>query len=68
MSVEIDPRLLEILACPCDVHAALRVGTAQDTTADVLSCTSCERGFPVVDGVPVLLLDEAVPPRAADGR
>jgi uncharacterized protein YbaR (Trm112 family) len=28
----------------------------------VLTCTSCGRGFPVVDGIPVLLLDEASPP------
>jgi uncharacterized protein YbaR (Trm112 family) len=31
----------------------------------VLTCTECGRGFPVVDGIPVLLLDEAIPPPAA---
>ena len=32
----------------------------------MLTCTACGRGFPVVDGIPVLLLDEAIPPPAAD--
>lgn len=67
MAVELDPRLMEILACPSDDHAPLRAGTADDPEADVLTCTSCGRGFPVVDGVPVLLLDEATPPAGTGG-
>jgi uncharacterized protein len=62
MAVSLDPRLMEILACPSDDHAPLRPGTPTDPNADVLTCTSCGRGFPVVDGIPVLLLDEASPP------
>jgi uncharacterized protein len=62
VAVELDPVLMEILACPSDDHAPLRAGTRQDPDADVLTCTSCGRGFPVVDGIPVLLLDEASPP------
>ena len=62
MAVSLDPRLMEILACPSDDHAPLRAGTPDDADADVLTCTSCGRGFPVVDGVPVLLLDEAILP------
>lgn len=62
MAVDLDPVLMEILACPSDDHAPLRAGTRSDPTADVLTCTVCGRGFPVVDGVPVLLLDEATPP------
>jgi uncharacterized protein len=65
MAVELDPQLLEILACPSPDHAPLRPGTPADPAADALTCTSCGRQFPVVDGVPVLLLDEAVLP---DGR
>jgi uncharacterized protein YbaR (Trm112 family) len=65
MVVELDPRLLEILACPSPDHAPLRVGTDGDPEADVLTCTSCGRRYPVVDGVPVLLLDEAQVPADA---
>jgi uncharacterized protein YbaR (Trm112 family) len=60
--VSLDPQLMDILACPSDDHAPLRAGTATDPDADVLTCTACGRGFPVVDGIPVLLLDEAIPP------
>lgn len=67
MAVELDPELLEILACPSEDHAPLRVGAVTEPDAEVLTCTSCGRRFPVVDGVPVLLLDEALPPLAASG-
>ena len=60
MAVELEPHLLEILACPCPHHAPLRPGLAGDPQADYLTCTSCGRGFPVRDGIPVLLLEEAV--------
>jgi uncharacterized protein YbaR (Trm112 family) len=62
VAVELDPQLLEILACPSPDHAPLRVGTRTDPDAEALTCTSCGREYPVVDGVPVLLLDEAVLP------
>ena len=62
MAVTLDPQLLEILACPSPDHAPLRVGTPGDPEAEALTCTSCGRQYPVVDGVPVLLLDEAVLP------
>jgi uncharacterized protein YbaR (Trm112 family) len=62
MAVTLDPQLLEILACPSEDHAPLRTGTPTDPDADVLTCTSCGRQFPVNDGIPVLLLDEAVLP------
>lgn len=61
MAVDLDPQLLEILACPCPEHAELRSGTAADPEADALTCTACGRSFPVTDGIPVLLLDEALP-------
>lgn len=61
MVVQLDPQLMEILACPCPAHAELRTGTAADPEADALTCTGCGRSFPVTDGVPVLLLDEALP-------
>ena len=51
----IDPALLEILACPDTHHSPLTV----DVEAAELVCPTCRRAFPVRDGIPVLLLDEA---------
>jgi uncharacterized protein YbaR (Trm112 family) len=51
----LDPQLLEILACPDTHHSPLTV----DEEASELLCTTCDRAFPVRDGIPVLLLDEA---------
>ena len=51
----IDPALLEILACPDTHHSPLTV----DVEAAELVCGTCSRAFPVRDGIPVLLLDEA---------
>jgi len=65
MAVALDPKLLEILACPSEDHAPLTVGTPTDPDADVLTCTSCGRQYPVQDGIPVLLLDEAIEPDAS---
>lgn len=62
MAVTLDAQLLEILACPSSDHAPLRVGTPSDPEADALTCTACGRVFPVRDGIPVLLLDEATTP------
>jgi uncharacterized protein YbaR (Trm112 family) len=53
MAVDLDPQLMEILACPCPEHAALRSGTMADPEAAALTCTACGRSF--------LLLDEALP-------
>jgi len=51
----IDPSLLAILACPDTHHSPLTL----DVGAAELLCTTCDRAFPVRDGIPVLLLDEA---------
>jgi uncharacterized protein YbaR (Trm112 family) len=66
MVVELDPRLMEILACPCPSHGKLRNGTATDPEADALTCAVCGRSFPVTDGIPVLLLTEALPGTGPD--
>jgi uncharacterized protein len=68
MTVQLDPQLLEILACPSEDHAPLKPGTADDPAADFLTCTACGRAYPVRDGIPVLLLDEAVLPSAEGGK
>jgi uncharacterized protein len=55
----IDDTLLELLACPSDDHAPLRSDTVDG--ADALVCTHCGSSFPIRDGIPVLLIDEATP-------
>jgi uncharacterized protein YbaR (Trm112 family) len=50
--------LLEILRCPDEHHAVL----TYDEDAQTLTCTQCKRVFPIRDGIPVLLLDEAIEP------
>jgi uncharacterized protein len=66
MAVNLDAALMEILACPCPEHAQLHSGTAADPDANALTCTVCGRSFPVTDGIPVLLLHEAMPGTGPD--
>ena len=48
----IDKELLEILACPaCKTPVRLE--------GERLICTSCARRFPIRDGIPVMLIEEA---------
>lgn len=49
----LDPELLAVIVCP-QCRADL-VGTDDGA----LACTGCERVYPVQDGIPVLLVDEA---------
>lgn len=51
----IDDTLAEILVCPAD-KGALR----EDTERGVLWCVDCGLGYPVRDGIPIMLIDEAV--------
>ena len=52
----IDPKLLEILACPlCPERPPLEEKGA------FLVCTRCGSGYPVRDGIPFLLPEEAIP-------
>jgi uncharacterized protein YbaR (Trm112 family) len=53
--VAIDPELLAILACPVD-HAPV------SDEGSSLVCTGCGRRYPVRDGIPVMLVDEAEGP------
>ncbi|AZI58502.1 Trm112 family protein [Nakamurella antarctica] len=62
LTAVLDPALLEVLACPAEHHAPLVLGTPDDALALALTCTECGRMFPVRDGIPVLLLDEAALP------
>ena len=60
MAVDLAPELLEILACP-NCHGALAV----DHDRDELVCLGpdCGLAYPVRQGIPVLLIDEARRPR-----
>lgn len=51
----IDPRLLEILACPACKKPIREEG-------DRLVCTGCGLRYPVRDGIPVMLVEEAEQP------
>ncbi|MFC0602778.1 Trm112 family protein [Streptomyces palmae] len=50
--------LLEILACPA-CHAPLREESEPDTPELVCTGQSCGLAYPIKDGIPVLLVDEA---------
>lgn len=50
--MSIDAKLLAILACPaCQGDVELK--------ADKIVCIKCGRKYPVKDGIPVMLADEA---------
>jgi uncharacterized protein YbaR (Trm112 family) len=55
----IDTALLDLLACPSEDHSPLRLETRDG--AETLVCTHCSSRFPILDGIPVLLLDDATP-------
>ncbi|HVW81770.1 MAG TPA: Trm112 family protein [Mycobacteriales bacterium] len=57
--MNLDPSLLEILACP-NCRGDLRV----DDAAQELVCEGCRYAYPVRDDIPVLLIDEARKPDA----
>lgn len=54
----IDPQLLELLACP-----ACKTPVRED--GDRLVCAQCGRRYPVRDGIPVMLVDEAEGPQSS---
>jgi LSD1 subclass zinc finger protein len=59
-SIKIPPMipqdLLELLACPaCKTPLSLKEG------GQSLSCAQCRLVYPIRDGIPVLLLDQASP-------
>ena len=51
----LDKELLEILACPLDKEPVAENG-------DFLVCSKCGRKYPIREGVPVMLIEEAVEP------
>lgn len=55
----IPPELLEIIRCPACL------GEFFPPQADALVCSACGLRYPVRNGVPILLVDEAEPTGAA---
>lgn len=53
----IDPALLEIMQCPVDAGTL-----TEQRDPDALVCAVCGRQYPVRDGIPVMLVDEVLPP------
>ena len=70
----LDPRLLEILACPDDKGPLYYfaegpgAGGAPENTDGMLLCPACRRRYDVRDDIPVMLIDEAtvLPPAEVD--
>ncbi|MCC5947675.1 MAG: Trm112 family protein [Nitriliruptoraceae bacterium] len=54
----LDDRLLDILVCP-----ACRGAVEHKDRRHVILCTECGRRYPVREGIPVMLVEEATPPR-----
>jgi uncharacterized protein YbaR (Trm112 family) len=54
MTHTVDPRLLEILVCPL-THVPLRYDAARGE----LISDQAKLAFPIRDGIPVMLVDEA---------
>ena len=55
---DVDPELLAILACPLDKQPVSRQG-------NYLVCQECQRHYPIREGIPVMLIDEALTPEQA---
>lgn len=50
----IDSKLSDILACPaCEDHPRVRV------EEDRITCDKCRRVYPIRNGIPVMIIDEA---------
>ena len=55
---DVDAELLAILACPLDKQPVTREG-------NYLVCQECQRHYPIREGIPVMLIDEALTPEQA---
>jgi uncharacterized protein YbaR (Trm112 family) len=54
----IPAQLLQLLVCP-----QCRGALVENTEKARLECAACALGYPVRDGIPIMLRDEAVPLR-----
>jgi uncharacterized protein YbaR (Trm112 family) len=60
--VTLDAELLEILVCPND-----RGELDYQQDPEILVCLTCGYRYPVRDGIPVMLIDEAEKPPPGQG-
>jgi len=59
----ISEKLLSILGCPaCEERPGLIHETGEK--GEFLRCRECSRRYPVRDGVPLMLIEEAVEPQS----
>ncbi len=63
MSGRIDPELLRILVCP-KCKGELDVKRDAEGAEESLDCAACALSYPVDDGIPVMLVEEARPLQA----
>ena len=54
----VDSRLIDLLVCP-----SCRSGIEYKDRRNLIICTSCELQYPVRDGIPVMLVEEASMPK-----
>ncbi|MDP2875919.1 MAG: Trm112 family protein [Holophaga sp.] len=54
----VDPRLMEILCCPADRGGEPCHGDLVEHSEGLL-CQACGLLYPIVDGIPVMLVEEA---------
>lgn len=59
---EISPELLAIIVCPACKGELTLTAAAADAAGQELVCGGCGLAYPVRDGIPVLLVDEARKP------
>ena len=57
----IDKELLDILICPPACKGDVRI------EGDRIVCARCGRRYPIRDGIPVMLVDEAETPEGTPG-
>ena len=69
--MSLDPELLKILACPgCKQEVKLVIERVEGGDVEKLICQNpdCGLEFPIRDGIPVMIIDEAEDPRSVRDR
>ncbi|MFH1418358.1 MAG: Trm112 family protein [Planctomycetota bacterium] len=60
----VDRELLDILVCPsCKQKVELEEPLPGDDAQERLVCTACGLRYPIRDDIPIMLIDEADPPK-----